>query len=79
MSIRNGGVWVLLINDPEMRAIIRQVEEKRRVNIQAIQCDTVEDAVKMNLLLQAFDAWTVEGIREFMKWNKNFPKVVIEE
>lgn len=73
--ISRGGVWILLVNKPEMDAIFFQLKRERDMNITRIRCETVADATKASLLIEAFNTWTLEGIREFMKSRDNFPKV----
>ena len=70
-----GGVWILLVNRPEMKTLLCELEHEKGISIHAIECNTVNDAEKAGLLIEAFNEWTVEGIREFMKWQKSFSKL----
>lgn len=77
-ALTRGGVWLLLVSQSEFKVILRQLEE-REINIHAMQCDTVEDAVKLKLLIEVFNTWTLEGIQEFIKSNPNYPKINEED
>lgn len=77
-ALTRGGVWLLLVSQSEFKIILRQLED-RNIDIHAMQCDTVEDAVKLKLLIEAFNTWNLEGIRNFIKSNPNYPKINEED
>lgn len=73
--INRGGVWILLVNKDEMNSIFFHLKREKEMDIVKMKCETVEDAIKASLLIEAFNTWSLEAIREFMKSHKEFPKV----
>ena len=77
--LKGGGVWILLVNRKEMGTVIKALEKENDYSLHKMHCETIDDAVKASLLIDAFNSWTVAGIREFMNEHKNFPKIREEE
>jgi len=70
-----GGVWVILANYNEMQSIIYRLKEEEQITVSAMEVETVEDAIKARFLIEAFNLWTMDEIKEFIKSHKDFPKI----
>jgi hypothetical protein len=71
MSLKRGGMWVLLVNKSALEDVVREIGGKKNTNIQSFQCETVEDVLKMSMLIDAFNTWTAFQVKEFIRMYKN--------
>ena len=75
-AINRGGAWVMMVDNKELEAILHAIEREKNTTIQAIRCETINDAVKAAMVIKIFNTWSTEQIMQFMKEHKQYPPLI---